>query len=282
MLNPSGPAVLTLGLVAFVVGVAELFWFYTFASRENTFPAFSTHQIWCIGSSAVLALANGVGAVLEFESMDFYLDICTVARCVWVYHYCLLLMAYFDPRGHGGRHELIMRTGAALERAKLGPQAIKPPFRCYFGCASTYRPSVATLFKLVRLIEFSIAGLIFMAIIRLTLVLEENYYEKGKKCPGRDGGVSTAHNIINVFITIAGVAGMVQLTGLLEQLILPNNRPIVVFRHRMYIFILPIQSAVQNAIVFGIIMPQVVGTCNAKFANQVVTAVEMLIFQVRC
>ena len=101
-MNQYGPVALALGLIALSIGLWELSWFRrSGALGRKTFPAFSTHQIWCIACSAALALANGVGAMMGHEGMDFYTDICTVARCLWVYHYVQLLMAFFDPRGNG-------------------------------------------------------------------------------------------------------------------------------------------------------------------------------------
>ena len=285
-MNPYGPVALALGLIALSIGLWELSWFRrSGAPGRKTFPAFSTHQIWCIACSAALALANGVGAMMGHEGKDFYSDLCTVARCLWVYHYVQLLMAFFDPRGNGGRHELIVRTGETLEKAKLPVQSIPPPFRCFFGCKGAYTPGRAFMFSTVQLIELSIAGLIFLSIVKVTLVLEGKYYDEvdddeEDECPDSTGITSTIINIASIFVNIMGVAGMVVLTGLLEPHILPGNRANVAFRHNMFLFILPFQAAVQNALVFGIILPGVMGKCEARNLLFLVVAIEMVIFQV--
>ena len=149
-MNQYGPVALALGLIALSIGLWELSWFRrSGAPGRKTFPAFSTHQIWCIACSAALALANGVGAMMGHEGKDFYSDLCTVARCLWVYHYVQLLMAFFDPRGNGGRHELIVRKRSRRRscpfRASLLPSGVfsdvKEPTRrgersCSLRCSS--------------------------------------------------------------------------------------------------------------------------------------------------
>ena len=90
------------------------------------------------------------------------------------------------------------------------------------------------MFSTVQLIELSIAGLIFLSIVKVTLVLEGKYYDEvdddeEDECPDSTGITSTIINIASIFVNIMGVAGMVVLTGLPEPHVLPGNRANVAF-----------------------------------------------------
>ena len=72
---------------------------------------------------------------------------------MWVYHYILMLLAFFDIRGHGGRTEVMTACGKALDQAKIGPQKIPPPFVPFHGFKCKKEPNTALVFHCMRLVR---------------------------------------------------------------------------------------------------------------------------------
>lgn len=225
---------------------------------------------------------------------------------MWVYHYILMLLAFFDIRGHGGRTEVMTACGKALDQAKIGPQKIPPPFVPFHGCKCKKEPNTALVFHCMRLVgarvprspsgfggvspraskprlpqvEAQIVGMFFIVLVKSTLQFQGLLFEdESASCP-HEGQAGMMVGFVQLFFVICGLSGIIPLVGHLTKLVLPSRQPIVSLRNKMYIFILPWSSAVQTVILFGMILGNIIGECSAKHADQVTLAVEMLLFQI--
>eukprot|EP00937_MAST-01D_sp_MAST-1D-sp2_P002234 g2234.t1 len=162
------PAITVLTALTCAIAFAQLAWF-----RKNTWLTAPTPRlVWCILSSAVVALSNGLQAWLSPGSADYYDGVGTLFSCIWVYNYLLLLLFHFQPLGGGGKQEMLQAAGRVLEQAKLPVRSYKPPCCVLFTCASKYTPNETWLRGAFWRVELYIAGTVLLNVIKNTLSIE--------------------------------------------------------------------------------------------------------------
>ena len=247
-------------------------------------PAITPHLIKVLVYSCVFALANGMASVTSHSAALFYEDVVVIARCMWVYHYMLMLLSLFDIKGYGGRTAVIVACGRALDSSGIQTECVKIPFpfSLFHGCRSKTRPCTAFVFKCVRRTEAQIVGSFLLIIVKSTLQFQNKLFaDAGASCP-EETGVGLPLKVASILLVLLGLSGIIPLLNTITPLVLPERQAIVALRKRLYIFILPVSAAIQTAIVFGMILPNFVGACAATYADQTTHAVEMVVFQVVC
>ena len=278
--NPYADATLAVGLVTFALSMVQLI----YLTRIHFLRSQKFLLKTCIIASGFAAVANGLAASLNYQSYVFYMDLLTVFRCIWVYSYIMIMLSLFEWRGGGGRNELLKAAGETLERANLPVMKYPPPFTI-FTCACSYKPGTAFVNSAVSRVERYIAVNLLIVVIQQTLYNEGLLYTDSAgavagACPEHKyatvSALLTAGNLCSVFL---GLSGILALTKVLEPIITPTRRDVVTFRHRMYLFIQTIWP-LQDVLVFGVIVPKVLGTCDARDERGLVIAIELLLFQI--
>jgi hypothetical protein len=274
-MTPFVKAVIILTFVTCALALMQLLYF-----RRNLFLKSQTpHLLWCIGSSGAVALANCFAVVLSSPySYEFYLQLSSVFRCMWVYHYLLLLLSFMQPHGGGGKEEVLQAAGKIFTEASLPPGSYAPPFRLCT-CASTYTPGPAFLRSAFRRVECYIAGTLLLACVKLTLYLEGRTTSSDAACvtefTAPVGSILTALDIAVIFL---GLSGVLALANAMEPVLLPSRRDVVKLRHRLFLYMQTF-IAVQTVLIFGMIVPMFTTKCTSKQLEGLTIAAQMLLVQ---
>ena len=277
--NPLGGLCFALAWVTVAIGAYDLTWFYKHS--DAFIPALNPHLIKVILFSSLMALANGFLAVgLSNESKILYADLLNICRQFWVYHYCLLLLNLFNSTGRGGRNEAIYECGKVLDAAGIPPQPIPPPFACFHGFKLKAQPCSRFVWHCMRLVETQICGIFFLITFKSTLAYQGLLFDDADASCPKEVGLGKILGFVQILFVIIGLGGIIPLVTTLTKVVLPARQSTVTLRNRLYIFMLPWSAAVQTVLIFKMVLPNVVGECSSKHADQVTLAIEMLLFQI--
>jgi len=277
--NPLGGLCFALAWVTVAIGAYDLMWFYKYS--DAFIPALNPHLIKVILFSCLMALANGFVAVgLSNESKIFYADLLSICRQFWVYHYLLLLMNLFNSTGRGGRNEAVFACGKVLDAAGIAPQPIPPPFACFHGCRLKRAPCSRFVWHCMRLVETQICGIFFLIAFKSTLAYQGLLFDDADASCPHEVGIGKVLGFVQLLFVFIGLGGIIPLVTTLTKIVLPERQATVMLRNRLYIFMLPWSAAVQTVLIFKFVLPNFIGECSSKHADQVTLAIEMVIFQI--
>ena len=269
------PAITVLTALTCAIAVAQLAWF-----RKNTWLTAPTPRlVWCILSSAVVALSNGLQALLSPGSADYYDGVGTLFSCIWVYNYLLLLLFHFQPLGGGGKQEMLQAAGRVLEQAKLPVRSYKPPCCVLFTCATKYTPNETWLRGAFWRVELYIAGTVLLNTIKNTLSIEGHASLNEDCAVEYSGTYSTLITVLTLLVLFLGLSGILELNKVLQKLVVPARRDLIALRHRLFLFVQTF-TAVQSQLIFGMLVPMTMTKCETKRLAQLVLAAEYLLVQV--
>lgn len=273
-IHPYNKAIVTLTVATCGLALLQMLYYY-----ENHYLKSQTSSLlWCLGTSGAVALANCCAATLESRySYEFYTQLSSLFRVLWVYHYLLLLLSYFQPFGGGGKEELLQATGEIMKAASLPPGSYAPPFRLCT-CASTYIPGPDFLRGSFRRVEYYIAGTLLLACGKLTLHLEGGTRVLGCAIE-YSGATGTILKVLDIAVVFLGLSGVLALASTIDPLLTPSRRDVVTLRHRMFLYMQTF-VALQTVLIFGIIVPQVTDLCTTQHIEGLTIAVEMLLIQI--